>query len=73
MGRGIDKRLRDLETSTGGQACEEWGDGGGVPASWEVVWVDPEEPAEPKWCGACGRQYAFVVTWGDIPDPRGAA
>jgi hypothetical protein len=71
MTRGLDKRVRDLETSTGGQVCGECGDGGGDPASWEVVWVDLEEPAEPKWCGTCGRPLEIVVTWDDIPDRRG--
>ncbi len=74
MGRGIEKRLRDLEVSTGGQACEECGDGGGGPASWEVVWVEQEEPAGPKWCGTCGRPLEIVVTWANLPGgPEGIA
>jgi hypothetical protein len=59
----------------GGAPCEECGFGAG-PSEYEVVWHDAESkdaPAGPKWCGACGRQVEFVVTWGDIPDPRDAA
>ena len=71
MTRGIDKRVRDLEASNGGRACEECGDGGGGPEIWEVVWVDPEESAESKLCGTCGRPLEIVVTWDDVPDWRG--
>lgn len=72
MTRGIDKRVRNLEAYSGGQACEECGDGGGGPSTWEVVWMGPSGPSEPRWCGTCGRPLEIVVTWDDIPDPKGA-
>lgn len=71
MTRGIDKRVRDLEAA-GGQACEACGFGGAPPA-YEVVWHDHDESAGPRWCGTCGRPLEIVVTWADIPDPKGVA
>ena len=44
-----------------GAPCGECGFGVG-PLEYEVLWYDHDEPAEPKWCGACGREYEFVVT-----------
>ncbi len=71
MTRSIDRRVGALEALYGGESCEECGDGGGGPASWEIVWVDPEESTESKWCGTCGRPLEIVITWDDIPDRRG--
>lgn len=68
---GRSRRVRRLEDSRGAP-CQECGFGLG-PLEYQVVWHDHDESAEPKWCGACGRQYEFVVAWGDIPDPRDAA
>jgi hypothetical protein len=65
---GRSRRVRRLEDGRGAP-CGECGFGVG-PLEYEVLWYDHDEPAEPKWCGACGRQYEFVVTWGDIPDHR---
>ncbi len=71
MARGIDRRIEALEAIRGGEPCEECGDVGEGPSSWEVVWMDPEEPAESTWCGTCGRPLEIVITWDDIPDRRG--
>ena len=71
MARSIDRRIEDLEALYGGEPCEECGDGGGGPESWEVVWVDPKEDSEPKWCGGCGRPLEIVISWDGIPDRRG--
>ena len=71
MAGGIGGRIRSLEVAHGGGPCEECGDGGGGPETWEVVWMDPVEPAEPEWCGTCGRPLEIVVSWDGIPDRRG--
>ena len=73
MTRITGRRLEALERLQGGKACEECGDGGGGPETWEVVWMDPEEPAETEWCGTCGRPLEIVVSWEDIPDTKGAS
>jgi len=65
---GRSRRVRRLEDG-GAAPCGECGFGVG-PLEYEVLWYDHDESAEPRWCGACGRQYEFVVAWGDIPDPR---
>jgi len=69
--RGAERRLGELEGVYGRGPCEGCGDGGGGPASWEVVWVDPEEDSGPKWCGTCCRPLELVVTWADIPKDAG--
>ena len=63
MTRTIDRRVRNLEALHGVRPCEECGDGGGGPESGEVIWVDPDGPSEPKWCGTCGRPLEIVVAW----------
>ncbi len=68
MARGIARRIEALEEIHGRGPCEECGDGGEGPSSWEVVWVDPDGPAEPKWCSTCGRAVEIVITWGDPLD-----
>jgi hypothetical protein len=70
MRRGIDKRIRNLETSAGGQACGECGDDGGA-TPLEVVWTDPREHSEPQWCAECGRPTEIVVTWDGLRGPGG--
>jgi hypothetical protein len=62
----IDRRIEALEAIHARGSCEACGDEAG--ATWEVVWVDPEEPAESKWCSTCNRPLEIVITWGDIPE-----
>ena len=71
MAKGIDRRVSDLEAIRGGEPCEECGDDGTPPSSWELVWTDPDEGAESEWCGMCGRPLEIVITWDDISDRRG--
>jgi hypothetical protein len=70
MTRGIGKRVRDLEALHGREPCGECGDGGG-PTPLEVIWTDPREHSEPKWCGECGRPTEIVVTWDGLQGPLG--
>ncbi len=62
----LDRRLRCLESVSG--ACPECGHSKGVPDDYEVIWDASEDSgeAEEEYCGACGRQTAFVVTWDDL-------
>lgn len=65
----LDRRLRCLESVSG--ACPECGHSPGVVEAYEVIWDDSEDSGEveEEYCGACGRQTAFVVTWDDLePD-----
>jgi len=70
MSGGIGRRIKSLEALHDQESCAECGDAGGNPETWEVVWMDPEEPAESKWCGTCGRPLEVVITWGDDNEPE---
>jgi len=69
----LDRRLCRLESVSG--CCSECGfDAAGIPpgGEYEVVWDDTEEAGErgPEFCGACGRQTAFVVGWADLEEAQ---
>ena len=63
---GISKRLERLEASHS-PPCEECGHALGAPVEgFSVEWAK-EPDAEPEFCGKCGQQLVYVVTWGDEP------
>lgn len=65
------RRLSSLERRRG--ICPECG-GGARPAEYVVEWDDEpgQESQEPEYCGMCGRQTTFIVTWLDVaPDVPG--
>lgn len=78
--RGLERRIGKLEDSRRGGPCEECGfDGDLSKAELEVTWKDvdaledgqgryPEPDPQPEWCGTCGHQTVYVVTWADLPD-----
>ena len=63
----IQRRVARLEdASNAGGECPECGWGGGDNCSYEVKWVDPGGPDDrEEFCETCGRQVAYVLTWGD--------
>lgn len=69
---GIERRLAHLEGSarrSQARPCVECGHGPGETfEDLEVEWSDRPCDAEPEFCGTCGRQLVYVVTWGDIPE-----
>lgn len=75
LGR-LNGRLRRLENGHL-EPCEECG----WTCDWSnvelvVTWgdVDPDQDESgPEWCGTCGHQITYVVTWADLPEPKGAA
>jgi hypothetical protein len=60
------------------EPCEGCGwDGDWSNTEIVVTWgnVDPDtdpDDSRPEWCGTCGHQLTYVVTWADLPDPKGA-
>ena len=63
---GISKRLERLEAAHS-PPCEECGHARGAPGErFSVEWAK-EPDAAPEFCGKCGRQLVYVVTWGDEP------
>lgn len=67
----LGRRLHCLER--GRRECPECGTSAS-PADYDVEWCDEpgQEPEEPEFCPACGRQTVFVVTWIDVdPDVPG--
>jgi len=71
MVRSLQRRVTRLEEAGGGGGeCPGCGgDGGddfGPSDTYEIVWVNPGGPEDrEEFCEACGRQLAFVITWGD--------
>lgn len=65
----LSDRLRRLELVRGARcpACGLGSSATGERAGYSVEWdYENSEPAEPEWCGECGQQTLFVVTWDDI-------
>jgi hypothetical protein len=72
MTQARERRLRVLEGSYGiggGFRCPDCGgraslDGKPDPdATYELIFVDPEEDHANEWCQVCGRQTHVVVSW----------
>jgi hypothetical protein len=79
MPGGLNGRVRRLENGRVGP-CEECGfDGDFSNVEIVVEWDDidaleasaKKDPPEPKFCGTCGHQLEYVVTWGDLPPEQG--
>lgn len=72
----LNGRLRRLENGHP-EPCEECGWAGDrfnvdLVVTWEDMEPDPDDSG-PEWCGTCGHQLTYVVTWAGIPEPKGAA
>ena len=71
MVSSLKRRVVALEESAGvGGKCPECGWGGGdnfgPDDTYEVQWINPGGPEDrEEFCGACGRQLVYVITWGD--------
>ena len=75
---GLGGRVRRLENSRV-EPCEECGFDGDwsnieIVVEWDAV-AALEAPAKkrvpwPMYCGTCGHQLEYVVTWQDLPDER---
>ncbi len=71
------ERLERLGDAAGGVPCEGCGHvPGEPPKDIEVEWPGldaegPTEPVDPEYCGSCGTQLVYVVTWANLPGPGG--
>jgi hypothetical protein len=70
--RGLSGRIGRLENGRA-EPCPECGwDGDWSNVEIVVDWANldrnpaRDDPAEPKWCEACGHQLEYVVTWTDL-------
>jgi hypothetical protein len=70
---GLQRRIKRLEGEGERTVpCPECGYAPGVPVKYEVEWIyDRSEYDEPEFCGTCGEQLLYILTWGD--EPKGAA
>jgi hypothetical protein len=71
---GLERRLRALEEALDVRVCPECGFGPGTePEEIEIEWIDdPEDDrgaVEPEFCGSCGQQLVWVITWGNNDEP----
>jgi hypothetical protein len=70
---GLERRIKRLEGERGRTTpCPECGYAPGAPVEYEYEWIyDRSEYEGPEFCGTCGEQLLYIVTWGD--EPTGAA
>jgi uncharacterized OB-fold protein len=66
MSTTIERRVRQLEATTGGgNRCPECGNGPDDDnRPHEIVFVDPDKAPPDEWCPACGRPIAITIHMG---------
>ncbi len=67
MSVSIERRLKALEDSRGGDSCDVCGWGPHIVFEIDDD-PDDQDPGTPEYCPACGRPNTIVITWPDQED-----